>query len=123
MLRYRADARTLAFVAFYYALLATEWRWAHGWFVVPLVIATCMISWICAVVTHNTLHSPVFKNRTANRVFQIALTCAYGFPVSEYVPGRDTSPVMKARLLRISITVTVTCGLFRKPFSFSATRS
>jgi len=91
MLRYRADARTLAFVAFYYALLATEWRWAHGWFVVPLVIATCMISWICAVVTHNTLHSPVFKNRTANRVFQIALTCAYGFPVSEYVPGHNLS--------------------------------
>src|SRR5215467_8026266 len=43
--------------------------------------------------------------------------------LSEYVPGLATSPVIKARLLRISMTVTVTCGLVRKPLSFSATRS
>ena len=42
-----------------------------------------------------------------------------GLALSEYVPGLATSPVMKARLLRISITVTVTCGLLRKPLSFS----
>jgi len=91
MLRNRADGRTLAFVAFYYVLLTVEWRFAHGWMIAPLVVLTCMISWICAVITHNTLHCPVFKNRTANKVFQIALTCAYGFPVSEYVPGHNLS--------------------------------
>jgi fatty acid desaturase len=93
MLRYRADIRTLAFVAFYYALLVAEWRVAPWrWYaVVPLVVLTCVVSWICAVITHNTLHSPVFKSRGANKVFQVALTCAYGFPVSEYVPGHNLS--------------------------------
>ncbi len=93
MLRFKADIRTLAFVAFYYAFLVAEWRLAPRawWAVVPLVAFTCVVSWICAVITHNTLHSPVFKNRTANKFFQVALTCAYGFPVSEYVPGHNLS--------------------------------
>jgi fatty acid desaturase len=91
MLRHRADVRTLAFVAFYYVLLVTEWRLAHGWMVAPLVVLTCVVSWICAVITHNTLHTPVFYSRTGNKLFQIALTCAYGFPVSEYVPGHNLS--------------------------------
>src|SRR5437867_3766860 len=97
MLRNRADGRTLAFVAFYYVLLTVEWRLAFtpygvgGWMIAPLVVLTCAVSWICAVITHNTLHCPVFKNRTANKFFQVALTCAYGFPVSEYVPGHNLS--------------------------------
>ncbi len=93
MLRHRADVRTLTFVAFYYALLVAEWNLApQRWVVVvPLVVLTCAISWICAVITHNTLHTPVFESRTANRMFQVALTCAYGFPVSEYVPGHNLS--------------------------------
>ncbi|HSQ66798.1 MAG TPA: fatty acid desaturase [Polyangiaceae bacterium] len=93
MLRYRADVRTLAFVTFYYVLVTAEWRLAPWrWYVVvPLVALTCVVSWICAVITHNTLHSPVFKSRNANKLFQLALTCAYGFPVSEYVPGHNLS--------------------------------
>jgi len=93
MLRYRADLRTLAFVAFYYALVVTAWLYLpwNRYFVAPVVVFTCVVSWICAVITHNTLHTPVFTSRTANKFFQIALTCAYGFPVSEYVPGHNLS--------------------------------
>jgi fatty acid desaturase len=94
MLRYRADVRTLAFVGFYYALLIAEWNLIDSPFslkAVPLVVLTAAVSWICAVITHNTLHTPVFKQRWANKVFQVALTCAYGFPVSEYVPGHNLS--------------------------------
>jgi fatty acid desaturase len=93
MLRHRADVRTLTFVAFYYLLLAAEWNLApmHAVVVLPLVLLTCVVAWICAVITHNTLHTPVFHNRAANRLFQVALTCAYGFPVSEYVPGHNLS--------------------------------
>ena len=80
-------------MAFYYALLVAEWTQTRhlGWVTVPLVVLTCAVSWICAVITHNTLHTPVFHSRTLNRVFQVALTCAYGFPVSEYVPGHNLS--------------------------------
>ena len=94
MLRFRADIRTLAFVGFYYVLLAFAYfAWSRVGPVgkVPLVVALMTISWICAVITHNSLHSPVFKSRWANKLFQIALTCSYGFPVSEYVPGHNLS--------------------------------
>ena len=92
-LRYRADLRTLAFVAFYYVLLAGEWNLAplSASVVIPLVVFTCLVSWLCAVITHNTLHSPVFVERWANKALQVALSCAYGFPVSEYVPGHNLS--------------------------------
>ena len=93
MLRFRADYRTLAFVGFYYVLLATSWIW--GWrspgVIAGLVVWLAVTSWICAVITHNTIHTPVFRSRPLNKAFQVALTCAYGFPVSEYVPGHNLS--------------------------------
>jgi fatty acid desaturase len=93
MLRYPADVRTLSFVLGYYGLLIAEWHLipVHSFLVVPFVILTAVLSFICAVITHNTLHCPVFKERYLNRAFQIALTCSYGFPVSEYVPGHNLS--------------------------------
>ena len=93
MLRNRADLRTLAFVGSYYVYVAALWllpaRPIH--LEVPLVLVACALSWICAVITHNTLHCPVFTSRRANKAFQVALSCAYGFPVSEYVPGHNLS--------------------------------
>ena len=93
MLRHRADVRTLAFVGFYYALLTAVWltSWRAPWLTAVLVVLLCVSSWICAVITHNTLHTPVFRQRWANKAFQVVLTCAYGFPVSEYVPGHNLS--------------------------------
>lgn len=93
MLRYKADRRTLAFVATYYVL--TLWLWfaaPRAWYLLaPTLVVLCALSWICAVITHNTVHSPVFKYRLLNKWFQIVLTCAYGFPVSGYVPGHNLS--------------------------------
>jgi hypothetical protein len=93
MLRFKADRRTLAFVATYYGLVIFQWFFAPKdlVFAVPLVLLTMALSWICAVITHNTIHAPVFKSRLLNKGFQVALTCAYGFPVSEYVPGHNLS--------------------------------
>ena len=94
MLRFAADRRTLVFIASYYALVAYQWIAAPVLAMpvrVALVVLTCAVSWIAAVITHNTLHSPVFKSRAMNRAFQIALTCSYGFPVSEFVPGHNLS--------------------------------
>jgi fatty acid desaturase len=93
MLRYKADRRTLAFVATYYALVIFQWFFGPKElvFAVPLVLLTMALSWICAVITHNTIHAPIFKSRPLNKAFQVALTCAYGFPVSEYVPGHNLS--------------------------------
>lgn len=93
MLRYKADRRTLGFVASYYLLLVFLWVWtpSQWWITVPLVMGLAAISWICAVITHNTIHCPVFKNKTANKAFQVVLTLSYGHPVSSYVSGHNLS--------------------------------
>ncbi|MBX7196886.1 MAG: fatty acid desaturase [Sandaracinaceae bacterium] len=97
MLRYTADLRTLAFVGTYYVLvsLAIFSPWlgmtAPWWAMAGHAIVLCFLSFFCAVITHNTVHSPVFKNRTMNRLFQVALTPCYGHPVSAYVPGHNLS--------------------------------
>ncbi|HEX4355290.1 MAG TPA: fatty acid desaturase, partial [Polyangiales bacterium] len=88
----RADLRTLGFLIAYAALVVLEWRLAPP---MPLallfVAATCALSWICAVIAHNTVHSPLFKQRGLNRAFQIWVSLSYGFPISDYVPGHNLS--------------------------------
>jgi len=93
MLRYKADRRTLFFVALYFAF--TAWLWlrapsnvaAHA----ALFGATCVLSFMGAVATHNALHSPPFKWRPLNRLFQVVLTLTYGSSVSAFVPGHNLS--------------------------------
>lgn len=93
MLRYRADIKTLVFVAIYFALVAVQWIYAPTDLrvAIPLVFATCVFSFFGAVATHNTIHTPVFHQRWLNRVFQVVLTLTYGHPVSAYVPGHNLS--------------------------------
>jgi fatty acid desaturase len=93
MLRYRADIKTLIFVAIYFGLVAVQWIYSprNLALAIPLVLATCVFSFLGAVATHNTVHSPVFKSRTMNRLFQVVLTLTYGHPVSAYVPGHNLS--------------------------------
>ncbi len=104
MLRYRADLRTIAFMATYFGLVALQFAMpsisvlgvksagtgalATG---IPLLILTSFFSFFCAVATHNTVHSPVWKSRRANRIFQAFLTVTYGHPVSAFVPGHNLS--------------------------------
>ena len=49
------------------------------------------MSFVCATITHNVIHAPVFRSRRANRVFQLVLTWSYGHPVSSFVPGHNLS--------------------------------
>jgi fatty acid desaturase len=92
MLRYKADLRTLAFVSFYFGLVAFAWVIHPTWLVrVPFMIAIAVMSFFCAVITHNTVHVPVFNHVLLNRIFQVVLTLSYGHPVSAYVPGHNLS--------------------------------
>lgn len=93
MLRYRADIRTLAFVAIFYGLVVFAYT-VHPeslWLRIPLIFVICVWSFFCAVIAHNTIHCPIFRNRTLNRIFQIVLSPAYGHPVASYVPGHNLS--------------------------------
>ena len=93
-LRYQADRRTLGFVATYLSLVAVGWiLWADLalWMRVGWVGVTCLFSFFCAVITHNTIHTPVFKKKSWNRVFQYVISVCYGHPVSAFVPGHNLS--------------------------------
>jgi fatty acid desaturase len=93
MLRYRADVKTLFFVATFFVLVAVQWIYSPRelWLAIPLVVLTCWFAFFGAVATHNTVHCPVFKARWMNRAFQVVLTLTYGHPVSAYVPGHNLS--------------------------------
>jgi fatty acid desaturase len=79
-------------VAGYYALLAFAYAQPlRAWSAAPLVVALCFLSFFCAVITHNTVHAPIFRSKLLNRWFQVALTNTYGHPVSMFVPGHNLS--------------------------------
>jgi fatty acid desaturase len=93
VLRYRADLRTLAFVAFYFFLATVTWlRIDDPWYIVaPLVVLNCLFSFFCATIVHNTIHCPIFRKKWMNKAFQVVLSFTYGHPVSAYVPGHNFS--------------------------------
>ena len=92
MLRERADLRTVLFVAVYFGLLTYGFTQELTWTTGPaLSIALCLMSFFCAVATHNTIHAPIFHSKSLNRLFQVVLTLCYGHPVSAYVPGHNLS--------------------------------
>jgi fatty acid desaturase len=93
LLRHPEDARSIAFVALYGVLATTGWLFApmRPAVLIPWVAVTAVSSWLIAVITHNTVHSPVFHDHRHNRLFQVWLSLSYGFPVSEFLPGHNLS--------------------------------
>ena len=93
MLRYPADVRTLAFVAVFFILEVGAWMATSAplWLIALNVVALSLFAFFGAVITHNTVHVPIFKNRSMNKMFQVVLTLVYGHPVSMFVPGHNLS--------------------------------
>jgi fatty acid desaturase len=95
VLRYKADRRTLVFIASYFVILAAAWRapfdLRHWPLTAGLVVLLMIVAWLNAVITHNVVHCPVWKNRTLNKLTQVALSLTYGFAVSDYIPGHNLS--------------------------------
>ena len=92
MLRYRADIRTLGILTSYATLFVAGWLLdPHGPLLWAWVTVLCCNAWYCAVVAHNTVHSPVFTKRWMNQAFQVWVSLSYGFPISEYTPGHNLS--------------------------------
>ena len=92
-LRYNADIRTLLAVALYFIVLSISFilPWGNWWQITGLVIANCFMSFVCAVIIHNTIHCPMFKSKTANKIMQIVLSLTWGHPISAFVPGHNFS--------------------------------
>lgn len=94
MLRFKADYRTLAFIALYFIFALLPWiLWdqLNSWEILFFVLINCYLSFTCAVIVHNVIHVPIFYKNYINRVFQALLSLTYGHPVSAYVPGHNFS--------------------------------
>jgi len=89
LLRRAADRRTLLIIGAWFLAEALAWGCApRQIWLIPLL---CVLSFLGAIVTHNSIHVPVFHASWLNRLFQIALTLVYGHPVSAFVPGHNLS--------------------------------
>jgi len=90
MLRYREDLRPLFFHAVYFGTLSYAWLRGpmdlSAWW---LVLILCVTGFQGAVQNHNAVHSPVFKQRWLNKLYQVVLTQIYGHPSSSFVPGHN----------------------------------
>ena len=75
--------------------IATIWAWyglPSEWYLrIPVIVLLCTLSFMCAVIVHNTIHQPIFKWKLLNRLFQVALSFTYGHSVSAYVSGHNFS--------------------------------
>jgi len=55
------------------------------------IFVLCNLNFMVGLIVHNAIHSPIFKNKNVNRVFQVILSFAFGGQVSAYVPGHNLS--------------------------------
>lgn len=93
-LRYRADRRTLVFLTLH-ALSITAafvwWRQLPGVAIAGWVLLLCSQAFATAVITHNTVHVPMFEQPWANRAAQLVISALYGGSVSVFVRGHNFS--------------------------------
>jgi fatty acid desaturase len=96
LLRHAEDARSLAFAAAHVALvggvIASIRAGVEMWIVAAWCVPVLSASAFCALIsTHNTMHTPVFWNKRANRAWQCVLSACIGYPVSVFVPVHNLS--------------------------------
>lgn len=92
LLRFAADRRALGILTAHAALTAVAWVAAPaGLAQVASMAVLGYTGWLCAIVAHNTVHCPVFRQRWMNSAFQVWVSLSYGFPISEYIPGHNLS--------------------------------
>lgn len=93
MLRYKEDRRTLSLVFIYFAATILAWNYFPEQWVyrILIVISLSILSFLCAITVHNTIHQPIFKSKFLNKVYQVVLSFTYGHAVSAYVAGHNFS--------------------------------
>ena len=93
LLKYRADRRSIAFLLFYYCLFAYAWfaNPSSPWVIAALTITLSLWTFFIAVMTHNTIHCPIFYSPTLNRLFSVGLSWGFGAPASGFLPGHNLS--------------------------------
>ncbi len=89
---YQADRRSVAFLSVYYAVVIAAWSIPTSWPArVALMLFFCFSSFTAAIMSHNTAHTPLFRERWKNAIWGVLLSMAFGGPVAGFVPGHNLS--------------------------------
>ncbi len=87
MLRYKADIKSIIYMAITTALLIVQWNLKS---VNPYLYVWCLfMAVIVAVMAHNHNHLPIWRNKTLNILTDWWLSCFYGFPVWAWIPTHN----------------------------------
>ena len=87
MLRYKADIKTLIYMALTTGLLVLQWT-TIGVHPVTYVVY-CFLSVAVSVITHNHNHVRMWKSDFLNTMQDWWLTVFYGFPVFAWIPTHN----------------------------------
>lgn len=92
-LRYQADRRTVFTVFMYYVIAALSYIYfpSQWYLIIPVFIVNALMSFFCAIIVHNTVHTPIFEKKIWNKIFQVFLSFSYGHSVSAFVSGHNFS--------------------------------
>lgn len=87
LLRYAADRRSLAYLAFTILLSVVQWNLAT---VHPaLVLLSCFMGITVAVIAHNHNHLGMWRSKRANLVTSYVISLYYGYPAVGWVPTHN----------------------------------
>ena len=86
-LRYRADARSLLFLAALGGLLVGQWAgWLRHWLWMP---PTCALAFMACVIKHNHVHCRTFHGRAWNAVLGHVLGVLTGHPTTAIITAHN----------------------------------
>ncbi|MEO5928847.1 MAG: fatty acid desaturase [Candidatus Kapaibacterium sp.] len=87
MLRYKADWRSLVYMAVTTALLILQWQMGS---INPFIYAFSLFMAVAvAVMAHNHNHLPMWKSKVMNGITDYWLTIFYGFPAFGWIPTHN----------------------------------
>src|SRR5437868_5169048 len=87
MLRFAADRRTVAYLAFTVTLGVVQWNLPH--FNLPLFLLSLFMGVTAAVISHNHNHLSVWKSKTLNVLTGYVISMLYGYPSIAWVPTHN----------------------------------
>jgi len=87
MLRYKADRRTLAYMAVTTSLFF--FLWISDSFNPWLYVIYLFLSVAVTVIAHNHNHLPIFRKKSLNTLTDYWLTVFYGFPAFAWIPTHN----------------------------------
>src|SRR4051794_17898236 len=89
MLRFKADIRTLVFMAVTTALLFIQWNGSE--FHPALFIISCLMAISVTAIAHNHNHLGMWNSEFLNKLTDYWVTLFYGFPAFAWIPTHNTN--------------------------------